>query len=321
LFRPANTNAAEGSPAGSNAAAGSIETALLAPAGNYSMVTVRRRPDLATTTNANAHDILCAAPSPDWATALAIAQQISGSGSAPGGPSASLSASNSLTETITALAGRTAGVVALRDGLYNACQAYANGVIGKDGYALVLSQYGNLLVALAGSSSGGGGGGTSSSPPASSTPSGVAVAVSTGAAPSSSGSPAASPGGNTPSAGNAALAQLQLEVLQGVLVACISESDPSVVVQDRTPSNRLLNPETCQGLIGTVMGQAKTLLTPAGSSSPPPAKSTPDAAVMAQQKQLQQCDPTLQADGVLGPKTIAAIRAGCPAAAAPKPPA
>jgi hypothetical protein len=36
----------------------------------------------------------------------------------------------------------------LRDGLYATCQAYANGALGQSAYALGLSQYGNLLVAL-----------------------------------------------------------------------------------------------------------------------------------------------------------------------------
>jgi len=145
-------------PVGSDPDARSIQNALLAPGGDYSLITVRKRPDIAAN---DPREILCAAPSPDWATALAMAQQISGSGGVSGGPSGALTASSSLTETISALAGRTAGVVALRDGLYNACQAYANGVIGKDGYALILSQCGNLQVALAGSgtSSDGGFGG------------------------------------------------------------------------------------------------------------------------------------------------------------------
>jgi hypothetical protein len=56
----------------------------------------------------------------------------------------------SSTELITAGAGREAAVLALRDGLYTACQSYANGVIGQDAYAIILSQYGNLLVALMG---------------------------------------------------------------------------------------------------------------------------------------------------------------------------
>ncbi len=46
--------------------------------------------------------------------------------------------------------GRAAAVLALRDGLYAACQSYANGVIGHDAYAMILSQYGYLLVALVG---------------------------------------------------------------------------------------------------------------------------------------------------------------------------
>jgi hypothetical protein len=93
--------------------------------------------------------IYCSEPSPDWATALATAMQLSGNVTVPQGPTGSVNGSASTTETVTQLAGRTAGVLALRDGLYAACQAYANGVLGQDAYALVLSQYGNLLIKLA----------------------------------------------------------------------------------------------------------------------------------------------------------------------------
>jgi hypothetical protein len=72
-----------------------------------------------------------------------------------------------------------------------ASQAYANGVIGEDAYALILSQSGNLLVSLAGTT-GHDAGGTSA---ASSTPTlpGMAVAVSTGTTPSSA-KPSSTPG-------------------------------------------------------------------------------------------------------------------------------
>lgn len=93
---------------------------------------------------------LCYEPNPD--VAIAFGQQISAQGnfSEPGAPTVSGNFNVATTETATALAGRTAGVLALRDGLYAACQSYVNGVIGHDAYALILSQYGNLLVALAG---------------------------------------------------------------------------------------------------------------------------------------------------------------------------
>lgn len=52
------------------------------------------------------------------------------------------------TETTHELTGRSKGVLALRDGLHAACQAYANGAIGKDAYSMILSQYGLLLVSL-----------------------------------------------------------------------------------------------------------------------------------------------------------------------------
>ncbi|MDA9451160.1 MULTISPECIES: hypothetical protein [unclassified Bradyrhizobium] len=93
---------------------------------------------------------LCTEPSPDVAIAFSQSAAIAANISTPSGPSGSGTASYSSSEVATALSGRTAGVLALRDGLYAACQTYVNGIIGHDAYALILSQYGNLLVALAG---------------------------------------------------------------------------------------------------------------------------------------------------------------------------
>jgi hypothetical protein len=49
---------------------------------------------------------------------------------------------------VTALAGRSTALLGLRDGLYRACEAYANGALGADAYALVLSRYGQLMTTL-----------------------------------------------------------------------------------------------------------------------------------------------------------------------------
>jgi hypothetical protein len=285
-------------------------------------VTVRKRPDTAPDGD---REILCVAPSPDWATALAMAQQLSGSGSVTGGPSASLTASNSLTETISALAGRTAGVVALRDGLYRACEAYANGVIGKDGYALILSQYGDLLTALAGTSTGGGGGGGgSSTPSSSSTPSGVAVSVSTGAtprtAPKASSSDSSSASSQT---GSAAPTQLQLGILQAMVVACISENDPTVPrgrdSAGHPLANQLLTADKCGNLLAVIAAAAPDLLKPVtantsngtGKSQAPPPMNTKascvsDPAVKAFQDALNDAGERLMPDGCMGPLTKAA---------------
>ena len=141
------------SPNGGSAPLPGVDSAFLTSGGDSRLITLRPPPS---SKNDPIHqEILCSEPSPDWATAFATLRQLSGQGSAPGGPSASLQISSSDTETIAQMAGRTAGVVALRDGLYSACQAYANGIIGRRPYALILSQYGDLLVALTG-------GGTSS---------------------------------------------------------------------------------------------------------------------------------------------------------------
>lgn len=93
---------------------------------------------------------LCTEPDPDVAVAFAKSASISANINNPSGVSGSGSGSYSSSETVTPLSGRTAGVIALRDGLYAACQTYVNGIIGHDAYALILSQYGNLLVALNG---------------------------------------------------------------------------------------------------------------------------------------------------------------------------
>jgi hypothetical protein len=97
--------------------------------------------------------IFCTEPSPDVAVAFQKAAAFAASGSAPQGGSGSLSGSTSSNEAITQLAGRTAGVLALRDGLYYICQGYANGTFNKTDFAISLSQYGRLLVALVGGAS------------------------------------------------------------------------------------------------------------------------------------------------------------------------
>lgn len=114
--------------------------------GNLRMVTERERP----MPGAGSLPTMCSEPSPDVAIAFGRSLAAQGSYAEPSGPSVSGSFNASSTETATQLAGRTAGVLALRDGLFAACQSYSNGVLGHDAYAIILSQYGNLLVALAG---------------------------------------------------------------------------------------------------------------------------------------------------------------------------
>ncbi len=87
--------------------------------------------------------VVCTEPSPDVAKALATALELSAKSQTVGG---SLSASSS--EAVAELAGRSTALLGLRDGLFKACEAYANGIIGDDAYALVLSRYGQLMTTL-----------------------------------------------------------------------------------------------------------------------------------------------------------------------------
>jgi hypothetical protein len=92
--------------------------------------------------------LICSEPSPDIAVALSTALALTGSGKTPSGETVSVGYNETTAEAITSLAGRTEAVVALRDGLFKACEAYANGLIHREAYQLILSQYGDLLVTL-----------------------------------------------------------------------------------------------------------------------------------------------------------------------------
>jgi hypothetical protein len=104
------------------------------------MITQRYRPG-------SPNPIICTEPSPDVAKALSAAAQASGSGG-NGTTTGSFAAGGASAEAALALAGRSTALLGLRDGLFRACEAYANGVIGADAYALVLSRYGQLMTTL-----------------------------------------------------------------------------------------------------------------------------------------------------------------------------
>ena len=95
----------------------------------------------------NETKVVCSEPSPDYAvgsgtTANGSVKAVSTS------PISELTGGVTTSESVTKLDGREKGVLALRDGLYAACQAYVNGLIGKDAYSIILSQYGMLLVGI-----------------------------------------------------------------------------------------------------------------------------------------------------------------------------
>lgn len=104
------------------------------------VITQRNRPF----PNGYVSSISCTEPSPDVAKALSAATQLSGSIANKG----SVAAGGATAEAVAELAGRSTALLGLRDGLYRACEAYANGVIGADAYALVLSRYGQLMTTL-----------------------------------------------------------------------------------------------------------------------------------------------------------------------------
>jgi hypothetical protein len=91
--------------------------------------------------------VVCTEPSPDVAKAISTAFALSGQGG-NGQASGSLGASGASAEAVAELAGRSTALLGLRDGLFQACQAFANGAIGADMYALIISHYGQLMTTL-----------------------------------------------------------------------------------------------------------------------------------------------------------------------------
>jgi hypothetical protein len=96
--------------------------------------------------------VVCAEPSPDVAKAVQesfglggglgvdIPTQVSGS--------AAVSIARARAEAAAQLGERLATIQLLRDGLYRACEAYANGAFSETTYALLLSRYDDTMVTL-----------------------------------------------------------------------------------------------------------------------------------------------------------------------------
>ena len=128
------------------AAAGHDDRRLQAGVTTYTTAEVRtitRRAPLRT----GQPEVVCTEPTPDVAMALSTAFQASakGNSSTAGGE---VGVSQSTAEALAELGGRSTALLALRDGLFRTCEAYANGSIGSAAYALVLSRYGQLMTTL-----------------------------------------------------------------------------------------------------------------------------------------------------------------------------
>ncbi len=91
---------------------------------------------------------VCTEPSPDVDKALSTALTLSASANVSSTASGQGSLNSQTVEQAMELAGRVPGVIALRDGTYRLCEAWANGAIGDSAYALALGRYGELLVTL-----------------------------------------------------------------------------------------------------------------------------------------------------------------------------
>ena len=98
--------------------------------------------------------VVCAEPSPDVMAAIAksLGAGIAATVTPPTGGTAvdaRAELARSYAQKLAQLGERTNTIQLLRDSLYRACEAYANGAITKTTYALLLSRYDSLAVTLA----------------------------------------------------------------------------------------------------------------------------------------------------------------------------
>jgi hypothetical protein len=66
--------------------------------------------------------------------------------SAQGALQATVATSRAYAESLAQLTNRLATIQLLRDALYRACEAYANGALSNAAYAVILSRYDDLLI-------------------------------------------------------------------------------------------------------------------------------------------------------------------------------
>lgn len=185
----------------------------LAAGGNLRLITERTRFVPNGTDDRLGHQkVICTEPSPDYLVTFDRSATGKAQGNFVANGTATFEGSVTSNEVAGSNgAGRTQGVLALRDGLYAACQAYANGVIGQDAYSAVLSQYGILIAAV--------------------TAGPTAVATTTSGAITNQG-PAFVPAASAFSA---------------VLVACLSGYDPTRL--SRPGGNAVLDLATCRQIV------------------------------------------------------------------------
>ena len=97
-----------------------------------------------------AQRVFCAEPSPDVAQAIqhAFGFGLKGEGTHPSGVAAGvgLSLSDAEAQAVAQLGERIATIQLLRDALYRACEAYANGAFSEITYAVLLSRYDDTML-------------------------------------------------------------------------------------------------------------------------------------------------------------------------------
>jgi hypothetical protein len=101
--------------------------------------------------------IYCAEPSPDVAKAISESTNVSGAldaivrsreAPAEGALKAAAAVSKARAEALAQLTNRLATIQLLRDSLYRACEAYANGALSEITYAVMLSRFDKVMVTL-----------------------------------------------------------------------------------------------------------------------------------------------------------------------------
>lgn len=98
--------------------------------------------------NRHAKRIICAEPSPDVSQALSEAVKFAAEVNVAGKGSGSIGLDRSFAQSVAQLGERLAVIQLLRDKMYRACEAYANGAVKASGYTLMLARLDKTMVSL-----------------------------------------------------------------------------------------------------------------------------------------------------------------------------
>lgn len=112
------------------------------------IVLTKNRAEVTNVDGSTIERVVCAEPSPDVAQAVSSSISAAFEKTGAGGQGLSVNAAAKFGESVAQLGERMAVIQLIRDKMYRACEAYANGAVDKAAYTLMLARLDKTMVTL-----------------------------------------------------------------------------------------------------------------------------------------------------------------------------